>query len=161
MMARPTLVVCGLLTAALSCGGCGKPVDLKQAVQVTDVSSGWFDAGVQNGKNKLVPSVTFKLRKNADVNLTSISLNLTFIFIDSQEHADDVYVQSVPFQGAETAPIVVRSKWGYTGDPPQTRAQMLQNSHFRDMEVQIFAKQSSSQWVELQRVKIARQLLTE
>ncbi len=161
MVARPTLFVCGLLAAALSCGACGKPVDLKQAVQVTDVSSGWFDAGVQNGKNKLVPSVTFKLRKNADVNLTSISLNLTFIFTDSQEHADDVYVQSVPFQGVETAPIVVRSKWGYTGDPPQTRAQMLQNSHFRDMEVQIFAKQSSSQWIELQRVKIARQLLTE
>ena len=161
MMARPTLVVCGLLAAALSCGACGKPVDLKQAVQVSDVSSGWFDAGVQNGKNKLVPSVTFKLRKNADVSLSSISLNLTFIFIDSQEHADDVYVQSVPFQGAETAPIVVRSKWGYTGDPPQTRVQMLENSHFRDMEVQIFAKQSSSQWVELQRVKIARQLLTE
>ena len=161
MVARPTLFVCGLLAAALSSGACGKPVDLKQAVQVSDVSSGWFDAGVQNGKNKLVPSVTFKLRKNADVNLTSISLNLTFIFVDSQEHADDVYVQSVPFQGAETAPTVVRSKWGYTGDPPQTRAQMLQNSHFRDMEVQIFAKQSSSQWVELQRVKIARQLLTE
>ena len=115
MLARPTLLACGLLAAALSCGACGKPVDLKQAVQVTDVSSGWFDAGVQNGKNKLVPSVTFKLKKNADVNLTSISLNLTFIFIDSQEHADDVYVQSVPFQGAETAPIVVRSKWGYTG----------------------------------------------
>jgi len=161
MVARPTLLACGLLAAALSCGACGKPVDLKQAVQVTDVSSGWFDAGVQNGKNKLVPSVTFKLRKNADVTLTSISLNLTFIFVDSQEHADDVYVQSVPFQGAETAPTVVRSKWGYTGDPPQTRAQMLQNSHFRDMEVQIFAKQSSSQWVELQRVKIARQLLIE
>jgi hypothetical protein len=161
MVARATLFAGGLLVVALSCGACGKPVDLKQAVQVTDVSSGWFDAGIQNGKNKLVPSVTFKLRKNADVNLTSISLNLTFIFIDSQEHADDVYVQSVPFVGAETAPIVVRSKWGYTGDPPQTRAQMLQNSQFRDLEVQIFAKQSSSQWVELQRVKIARQLLTE
>ena len=159
MVARTTLFAGGLLTAALSCGACSKPVDLKQAVQVTDVSSGWFDAGIQNGKNKLVPSVTFKLKKNADVNLTSISLNLTFIFIDSQEHADDVYVQSVPFEG--TAPIVVRSKWGYTGDPPQTRVQMVQNSHFRDMEVQIFAKQSSSQWVELQRVKIARQLLTE
>ena len=38
---------------------------------------------------------------------------------------------------------------------------MLQNSHFQDMEVQIFAKQSSSQWVELQRVKITRQLLTQ
>jgi hypothetical protein len=159
MVARPTLFVCGLLAAALSCGACGKPVDLKQAVQVTDVSSGWFDAGVQNGKNKLVPSVTFKLKKNADVKLTSISLNLTFIFIDTQEHSDDEYVQNVAFAGAETAPIVVRSKVGFTGEQP--RAEMLQHRLFRDMEVQIFAKQSSSQWVELHRVKIARQLLTE
>jgi len=161
MVARPTLFVCGLLAAALSSGACGKPVDLKQAVQVADASSGWFDAGVQNGKNKLVPSVTFKLKKNADVNLTSISLNLTFIFIDSQEHADDVYVQSVPFEGTATKPVVVRTQWGYTGDPPQTRAEILKHSQFRDMEASIFAKQSSSQWVELQRVPITRQLLTQ
>ena len=142
--------------------GCTKPVDLKQAVQVVDPAGGWFDAGVQSGKNKLVPSVTFKLKKGAaDVKLSSLSLNLTFIFVDTQEHADDVFVQNVPFDGPETAPIVVRSQWGFTGEPPQTRAEMLKNSHFRDMEVQIFAKQSSAQWVELQRVKIARQLLTE
>jgi len=159
MVARTTLFAVGLLSAALSCAACSKPVDLKQAVQVTDVSSGWFDAGVQNGKNKLVPSVTFKLKKNADVKLTSISLNLTFIFIDTQEHSDDVYVQNVPFEGPETAPIVVRNTVGFTGEQP--RAEMLQHRLFRDMEVQIFAKQSSSQWVELQRVKIARQLLTE
>jgi hypothetical protein len=159
MLARATLFGFGLLAAALSCVACSKPVILKQTMQVTDVSSGWFDAGVQNGKNKLVPSVTFKLRKNADVKLTSISLNLTFIFIDTQEHSDDVYVQNVPFEGAETAPIVVRNKVGFTGEQP--RAEMLQHKLFRDMEVQIFAKQSSSQWVELQRVKIARQLLTQ
>jgi hypothetical protein len=147
--------------AASLAGACGPSVDLKQVLQVADVSAGWFDAGIQDGKNKLVPSVTFKLKKNADVKLSSVSLNLTFIFVDTQEHADDVFVQSVPFEGAETAPIVVRSKWGYTADPPQTRAEMLQNSHFRDMEVQIFAKQSSAQWVELQRVKIARQLQTQ
>ena len=161
MMARATLCVLGLLAASLSSGGCGPAVDLKQALQVTDLSAGWFDAGIQNGQNKLVPSVTFKLKKNANVKLASVSLNLTYIFVDTQEHADDVFVQSVPFEAAETAPIIVRSKWGYTADPPQTRLEMLQNSHFRDMEVQIFAKQSSSQWVELQRVKIARQLQTQ
>jgi hypothetical protein len=158
---RSAAFVCFCLMPLLA-GACGRPVDLKQAVQVTDVSGGWFDAGVQNGKNKLVPSVTFKLKKNsADVKLSSVSLNLTFMLVDTQEHVDDKFVQSVSFDGPETAPIVVRSEWGATGDPPQTRAEMLKNSHFRDVEVQIFAKQSSSQWVELQRVKIARQLLTE
>jgi hypothetical protein len=159
MLRRTTFVAFTVLTAFAS--ACGKPVDLKQSLQVTDVSSGWFDAGIQAGKNKLVPSVTFKLKKNADVDLSSVSLNVAFMFAGSSDHADDVYVQSVPFQGTETKPIVVRTQWGYTGDPPQTRAEMLKHSQFRDMEASIFAKQSSSQWVELQRVPISRQLLTQ
>jgi hypothetical protein len=161
MSCRHIAVALSASLAFMGVAGCGPSVDLKQAVQVTDVSSGWFDAGVQNGKNKLVPSVTFKLKKNADVKLSSVSLNLTYSVVGSQDHADDVFVQNVPFEGPVTAPIVVRTQWGYTADPPQTRAQMLENSHFSDVEVKIFAKQSSSQWVELQRVKIARQLLTE
>ena len=70
-------------------------------------------------------------------------------------------MQSVPFDATGTKPITVRTQWGYTGDPPQTRAEMLKNSKFQDIEVSIFAKQSSSQWVELQRVPVTRQLLTQ
>jgi hypothetical protein len=147
-----------LLCCALP--ACSKPVDLKQSVQAVDVSSGWFDAGIQEGKNKLVPSVTFRLKKNADADLSSLSLNLVFTAEGDTEHFDDVFVQRVPFNGNETEPITVRSKFGYTGDPPQSRADMLKNSEFRDMNVQIFAKQSSSQWVELHRLKIPRLLLT-
>ena len=146
--------------AACAPAGCGSPPDLKQGLHVTDVSSGWFDAGIVDGKNKLVPSVTFKLKKNGDVNLSSASLNVSFVFVGDQDPNDDVFVQNIPIQGTETEPITVRSKVGFTGDPPQTRAEMLQNSNFRDMDARIFAKQSSSQWVELQRVRIARQLLT-
>jgi len=159
MIRRTTLVAFTVVVAFAS--ACGKPVDLKQSLQVTDVSSGWFDAGIQNGKNKLVPSVTFKLKKDPGVRLSSVSLNAAFIFAGAPDHIDDVYLQNVPFEGNETKPVVVRTQWGYTGDPPQTRAEMLKNSQFRDMEVQIFAKQSSSQWVELQRVQITRQLLTQ
>jgi len=159
-MIQRTRVVVFTVVAAFA-AACGKPVDLKQSLQVTDVSSGWFDAGIQAGKNKLVPSVTFKLKKNADVDLSSVSLNIAFMFAGSSDHADDVYVQSVPFEGTETKPVVVRTHWGYTGDPPQTRAEMLKHTQFRDMEASIFAKQSSSQWVELQRVPITRQLLTQ
>jgi hypothetical protein len=147
-----------LLCCALS--ACSKPVDLKQSVQVADASSGWFDAGIQEGKNKLVPSVTFRLKKNADAGLSSLSLNLVFTAEGDTEHFDDVFVQRVAFNGNETDPITVRSKFGYTGDPPQSRAEMLKNSQFRDMNVQIFAKQSSAQWIELHRLKIPRVLFT-
>jgi hypothetical protein len=159
-MIRRTTFAAFVVLAALA-SACGPPVDLKQALQVVEVSSGWFDAGIVAGKNKLVPSVTFKLKKTPDARLSSVSLNLAFTFVGSQDHTDDVYVQSVPFDGDETKPVVVRTQWGYTGDPPQTRAEMLKNSHFQDMEVQIFAKQSASQWIVLQRVPIARTLLPQ
>ena len=161
MIRRPALAVLSALVVAFLTASCGPPIDLKQNLQVTDVSSGYFDVGVQAGQNKLVPSVTFKLKKNADVKLSSVSLNVGFLFAGTTDHADDVYVQSVPFEATETKPITVRTQWGYTGEAPQTRAEMLKNSHFRDMEVSIFAKQSSSQWVELQRVPVSRQLLTQ
>jgi hypothetical protein len=161
MRTRATVLVIALLASALSAAACGKAVDLKQATQVTDVSTGWFDAGIQDGKNKLVPSVTFRIHKNPGTDLSSLSLNVVFHLTGEQEHWDDVFVQRVDFTGDSTAPITLRSKFGYTGDPPQTRAEMLKNSQFRDMEAQIFAKQSSSQWVELHDVKIVRQLLTQ
>jgi hypothetical protein len=159
-MGRRLPALLAITFAASIFDACGPSVDLKQALQVTDVTSGWFDAGVVEGKNKLVPTLTFTVKKNAGVNLSSVALNLTFTFAGDKDHTDDVYVQRVDFQGQETQPITVRTKWGYTADPPQTRAEMLANSQFRDMDVQIFAKQSSSQWVELQRLRIARQLVT-
>jgi len=159
MIARPAVVTFGLL-AAMSSVVCSKPVDLKQTVQVVDASSGWFDAGIQEGKNKLVPSVTFRLKQDPAADLSSLSLNLVFTAEGDTEHFDDVFVQRVAFNGNQTDPLTVRSKFGYTGDPPQSRAEMLKNSQFRDMNVQIFAKQSSSQWVELHRLKLPRTLLT-
>ena len=149
-----------LLGLVLSSQACSEPVDLKQVLQVADVTSGWFDAGVVSGKNKLVPTVSFRLRKPADVDISSLSLNMVFKR-DGEDDGEDVFVQRVDFvSDTDTAPITARPEFGYTGDPPQTRAQMLNNSHFRDVTAQIFAKQSSTQWVELHRVKIARQLLT-
>jgi hypothetical protein len=161
MLRRRSVALALIALAASLPAGCGPSVDLKQAVQVTDVSTGWFDAGIVEGRNKIVPSVTFKLKKGADVRLSSISLNVSFVFDKDQEPNDDVYVQSIPFEGTDTAPITVRSKVGFTADPPQTRAEMLKNSEFRDMDARVFAKQSSSQWVELQRVRVARQILTQ
>ena len=149
-----------LLVLAVVLPACYSSVDLKQALQVTDVSTGWYDAGIVDGKNKLVPSVTFKLTKSPDVRLSSASLNVVFRKDTGEEH-DDVFVQRVEFvANNETAPIVVRGTTGYTGDPPQSRADMLKNSQFRDMDAEIFVRQSSSQWIPLHKVRIVRQLLT-
>jgi hypothetical protein len=151
---RVSLAAIALLTVA-----CSGAVDLKQAVQVTDLSSGWYDAGIVDGKNKLVPSVTFKLRKPSNTNLSTVSLNVVYRKATGEDH-DDVFVQRVDFTGDETSPVTVRSQTGYTGDPPQSRADMLKHSGFVDMDVEIFGRQSSSQWVSLHKARITRQLLT-
>ena len=152
----------GLVVLALAAAfpSCSQQVDLKQAIQVTDVSTGWYDFGVVDGKNKLVPSVTFTLRKASDVELSAASLNVMFKN-DAGEVHDEKFVQKVAFEpSGATAPITIRAGNGYTADPPQSRLDMLKNSQFRDMDVEILARQSSAQWVLLHKARVVRQLLT-
>jgi hypothetical protein len=147
--------------AAILAAGCQQPIDIKQSLQVTDISTGWFDAGIVDGKNKLVPSVSFRLRNTSDQGLEAVSINLAFKFADTGEDHEEIFKQRIPFENKQTEPITVRSQVGYTGEPPQTRAEMLANSNFRDMVAVIFVRQAGAQWVELHRVPIERQLLTQ
>jgi hypothetical protein len=145
--------------------GCGKQVDLKQTLTMTDSSAGYFDAGIVDGRNKLLPSVTFKLNKSTDVDLRPLSLNVAFKRLSgpggAEEDFDESFIQGVRFDGSQTKPITVRPKAGYTGDPPQSRADMLKNSQFRDIRVHVFAKHGSAQWVEIGAIDLPRQLIVQ
>ena len=163
------LIATMLFPTAMLAASCSQPVDLKQAITVTDVSGGWYDFGIVDGKNKLVPSLTFKLVKPADVRLRSISLNVHFKKIvdpskpgkDGEEEFDEVFLQTVAFEGNETKLLTVRPTTGFTGDAPQTRAEMLQHRLFQDIRARVFAKQSSTTWVELLAHDIPRTILTK
>jgi hypothetical protein len=172
MTARPrlprrALAWCLLSLAVAGTASCAKEVDFKQALEVTDVSGGWYDWGIVDGKNKLVPSMTFRIRKRPDANLRSITLNIHFKKIVSpdrktEEEMDEVFLQRVDFSEGNQTPIVtVRPEHGYTGDAPQTRAQMMEHSQFQDVRTRIFAKQSSTTWVELTTFDVPRVLLTK
>lgn len=155
-----------LLAALAVSASCSPSVDLKQTLQVTDVSGGWHDAGIVDGKNKLVPSLSFRVHKPADVKLRSLSLNVIFkrVSADKQEDEDldEVFLQTVEFSEGNATPLLtVRPEHGYTGDAPQTRAEILQHSQFRDARAVVFAKQSSTTWVDLLRHDIPRVLLTK
>jgi hypothetical protein len=155
-------VAAALMLALGVVSGCGPGIDIKQSVQISDISGGYFDAGIKDGKNKLTPSVSFRVKKSIDDPIRPLALNVAFKKISPQgeEDFDDVFVQSVTFaEGNQSAPLTVRSESGYTGDPPQTRAQMLQHKGFQDLRAVIFAKHSSSNWVELARYDIPRTLL--
>jgi hypothetical protein len=158
---------CVLLLALSGAASCGRNVDFKQALQITDVSAGYYDFGIVDGKNKLVPSISFRVRKAPDVRLRSIALNVHFKKIvspdrKSEEEFDEVFLQNVDFsEGSQTPVLTVRPEHGYTGDAPQTRAEMLQNSHFQDLRARVFAKQSSTTWVDLLTHDIPRVLIAK
>jgi len=164
-MLRNLLPVLAIALALLS-ASCGREIDFKQVLQITDLSGGWFDAGIVDGKNKLVPSMSFRIRKPADVTLNTVSLNVIFKRVSpdkkTEEDLDEVFLQKVEFsEGPQTPLLTVRPQHGYTGDAPQTRAQILEHSQFWDCRAVVFAKQSSTTWVELIRYDIPRVLITK
>jgi hypothetical protein len=139
---------------------CGPGVDVKQALQITEVTTGWFDAGIVDGKNKLVPSIAFRLKNAAEQQVGSIQLNI--IFVVPPDWEDDTYLRGIGSSGLPPGQasdrFVVRAKHGYTGEQP--RAEMLQNSRFQDARVRIHVKHASNQWVQLAEFPVERQLLT-
>lgn len=144
-----------LLVAATA--GCSKPVDLSRSLHAMDVATGWFDAGIFDGKNKLVPSITFKLHNASSRNLV-LQMNVMFMIPPEQEAQDEVFLQAIEVPPSGTSKsIVVRAKYGFTGEQP--RAEMLQHRQFRDFSVRLFAKQGSGQWTLIGEHPVKRQLL--
>ena len=45
--------------------------EVEKVLKVTEVQTGWYDAGIVNGENKIVPSVSFQLRNVSDESITS------------------------------------------------------------------------------------------
>ena len=158
-MNRALWVLIVISMAAVACSR----VDPITALEPTDVVTGWYDEGIVDGKNKLVPSVSLKLRNKSDVDVRSVQVSAIFKRINEPEPWGDhfgwaIQGDSLP-PGATTRDIVLRSGLGYTGEQP--RQQMLQNKEFVDAKVEIFLKQGSGVWAKLAEFPIERQLLTK
>lgn len=151
-----------VLAAALSVS-CGASEAAIAALEPIDVVTGWYDDGIVEGqKNRLVPSVTLKLRNKSDQSVRSIQINAIFRRVGEQEMWGEYFgwaIRGEPLAaGATTNQLVMRSTLGYTGEQP--RMQMLQNKNFVDAKVEIYLKQGSRVWAKLAEYPIQRQLLT-
>jgi hypothetical protein len=125
---------------------CGPPINLQEAVVVTDVFTGWYDNGIKDGKNHLVPSITFRLKNQSERPLSSVQLTMDFWLEDGDGPQDSALVRGIGSDalaaGASTEPITVRFTWGYTLEGP--RAEFFDHSQFRDATVKMFARRSGS-----------------
>jgi len=156
-----------LLAAAAVAPACSESVDLPQVLQVTDITTGWYDAGivqdVEGAKNKLVPSISFRLKNAHARGIASVQINSVFRLVGDEEELGSAWVRGIDPKGLppgeSTEPLVLRAPLGYTSLQP--RAQMLQNREFVDARVEVFAKHGSAQWVKVADVQIERQLLTQ
>jgi hypothetical protein len=158
-MVRASL--CALFVAAALTTSCAPKVDLAKGIQVVDVSTGWLDAGVVDGQNKLVPSVTFKFKNVSDQTLDVLQANVVFRRVTEDKEWGSSFVKLTGTEGlapgATTPTQTVKSQLGYTGTEP--RQQMLANSQFVDAKIQLFAKYSNTQWQKVGEYTVPRTII--
>ena len=158
-MVRVSLWV--VFLAALATVSCGPTVDLTKGLQVVDVSTGWWDAGVVDGQNKLVPAVTFKFKNVSDQKLDILQANVVFRRVTEDKEWGSSFVKITGTEGlapgATTPSQTVKSQLGYTGT--ESRQQMLANSQFVDAKIQLFAKYSNTQWQKVGEYTVPRTII--
>jgi hypothetical protein len=129
------------------------------------VSGGYYDAGIVDGRNKIVPSITFRIKKSTEDSLRPLSVNSSFKQLPKpgpaapgsrRERLRRSVQAERPVRRQPDGPADGARDRGYTGDPPQSRADILKHSQFQDMRVHVFAKHSSSQWVEIAQFDVPR-----
>jgi hypothetical protein len=149
-----------LFSIACTCA-CGPWVDLSKGVQVEALTTGWIDAGVVDGKNKVVPAVTFTLKNVSDQPLKTLQVNAVFRRASQNEEWGSgfrtVAGSGGLAPGAATGTVTIKADLGYTGTDPGEA--LLRNSQFVDAKVDLFAKYGSTQWARLGEFPITRQLV--
>jgi len=151
-----------LLASALAIGaaGCGPDLDLSKALELKVVESGYFDAGLVDGKTHLLPSLAFELHNNSDASLASVQLLLSFYHVGDDGEFDSVQATGIGptavAAGQSTSKIVSRATVGFTLEG--ARADFFTNSLYRDTTVKVFAKKRAN-YMPLGEFKIDRRIL--
>ena len=163
MLTRSIFVRASVAVLLLAAIGCGKPVDLGKNLQVVDVSTGWSDVGItEDGQNKLVPMVQFKLKNNSDQSLPVLQVNAMFRPLKEDKEWGSRFQGVTGSEGlaagATTPVLTLRSDRGAKGTDP--RATILKSVYFVDARVQISAKYGSAAWVKMAEYPVTRQLVT-
>ena len=152
------------LLAVLAGSSCAKPVDLPKVLEVTDVTTGYFDAGIVDGtKNKIVPTISFRLKNTSAEPVASVQVIAKYNVIgETEELGSAPYVSAIGPDGLAPGQtgqqIVMKTNLGYTSEAP--RAVMFTHSMFRDVKVELYGKHRAQQFQKLGEFTIARQLLT-
>ena len=184
---RRALALVVLVGIASGCGG-GR-LDASMTLDVTEVTTGWLDIGLDElGRNKLVPTISFRLENISQDQIRTLQLTGVFrrcspvyegqpVPVSEVSPANlkmgtcagevqewgNAYIRAVGREGLEpgttTEQFTMESGLGYTGE--QARLEMLQHRDFVDAKVELFVKHRANPWTRLNEFPIKRQLLTQ
>ena len=137
--------------------------EVEKVVKVTEVKTGWHDAGIVNGENKIVPSVSFRLQNVTGDSIDGVQINAVFRQVTEDLAWGDRLIRGVGSDGlaggATTRTQVVRGPRGFTS--PLPRAAMFKHQLWVDVKVDLFARHGSRTWAKIGEFPIDRKLLTE
>src|SRR3982750_1361668 len=88
-----------VLVLALGCAACGPTVDLTKSLQLEVQGTGWFDAGIVNGQNKLVPSARVTVKNNSSQALVQLQLNAVFRRVSDAEEWGSAFMTAASSPG--------------------------------------------------------------
>jgi hypothetical protein len=157
---KKIVAICALALASVSSFACDTAIDPATGLQLESVSTGWRSVGPVDGMNKVVPSVSFRLKNVSDRRLPSLQVNAVFRRVGEDGEWGSAFVTAAGTgglaPGAATS-VSVKSQLGYTGT--DSRAELLRNSEFVDAKVDVYAKYGSTQWTRIGEYQIDRQLI--
>ena len=189
MLRRPARAALAVALSAVLSGSACAPLDVQAALDVIDITTGWLDVGLDDlGRNKLVPTFSFRLENVSDRRVRTLQLNGVFrrcmVLYEEQPAPEDpvspadeeagtcvgedqewgsALVRAVGREGVVPGdglgPFTMESSLGYTGE--QSLAEMLGHRDFVDVKIELFVKHRAEQWTKLSEHLIDRQLLTQ
>ena len=131
----------------LGASACAAKVNLTTGLEVTEVLTGFYDAGLKDGWNYLKPSMTFRLKNKAQEEIGPIQLTVAFWRDGDDGEWDSHIIRAIRGEGlavgASTEPIVARSpNVGFKLEG--ARADFFNHSAFTDVEARLFASQAGN-----------------
>ena len=135
------LIACSLgLTAAAACG---PEPDLAASLKLVPEISGYYDPGLQpDGQNKLVPSMTFRLKNEGPLPLNYVDIVIAYWPVGADGEKDSLQIKGIGSTALEpgqtSEPFTVRSSVGYLS--PMPRAEFFQSSYYTGFIIKVFAK---------------------
>lgn len=159
-MVLPAVRLLALAFAVALAAACGPPVDLTTDIEVVEVETGWYDNGVKDGRNHMLPSIAFRLRNVSDHEVSSVWLTVAFWRTVDDGEMSSAQLRGIGSEGLapgeRTDVLLVRPDVGYTLEGP--RSEFFVHSDFVDASARVFGRHSGG-LVQLGEFPIERRII--